>query len=454
MSGSEVWDQLLHGLRTRLPEAEIERFLLPLEPTLDREAGDRLILEAPSRELARVVQEQFAGLLLEEFQKVSERAQAVEIRWAPSPQRELFPNLRSSEPSPQVVRATSHTYDSGLQPGYTFEQFVQGSTTQFAHAAALAVAKQPGRQYNPLFLYGPTGSGKTHLLQAIGNLVVREHPDWRVRYVTADTFMTELVTALRKEQIAGFKQRYRQLDFLLVDDVHTLANRERTQEEFFHLFNALYDHGKQIVLAASQPPQRISGLEERLVNRFQWGLLADLQLPDLETRIAMLERKAEAEQIDLTHEVATYIASRISGSARELYGCLVRVAALSSLRQRPIDTALAAEVVESSSTSEQTPLTIEKIQQVVADFFGIRPAELRSKRRDRSVSLPRQIAMYLCREHLLASFPTIGERFGRRDHTTAMYAVQTIQKRRNQEAALRTTLQQLEERLLALGKKL
>lgn len=428
----------------------MERFLRPL--AVVGVEGSRLHLEAPSEALARVVCEQFLPLLREEASNALGQRMTVEVS-AASPQRELFPAFTEGAASrPAGTPANSKGTDSGLVPSYTFDLFVQGATTQFAHAAALAVARQPAQQYNPLFLYGPTGCGKTHLLHAIGNYVLAAQPTWRVRYVTADTFMTELVSALRRQRISSFKQRYRQLDLLLMDDVHTLAHRERTQEEFFHLFNSLYDRGRQIVLAAADPPQKIAGLEERLANRFQWGLLADVQPPDLETRIAILQRKAEAEQIELPQEVATYISTHITSSARELHGCLIRLAALASLKGSDIDLQLAAEVVHPSSEQGARPLTIERVQQVVAEFFGIRPAELRSKRRDRSVSVPRQIAMYLCRRHLLASFPTIGERFGRRDHTTAMHAVQTIERRVKEEPSLHMAVRQIEQALF--GKSL
>ncbi len=445
MTPAELWSELLERLAASVGEDDVERFLRPLAAV--GVEGGRLHLEAPSEALARVVCEQFLPLLREEASNVLGQRMTVEVS-AASPQRELFPALTEGAASlPAGTPTNSKGTDSGLVPSYTFDLFVQGATTQFAHAAALAVARQPAQQYNPLFLYGPTGCGKTHLLHAIGNYVLALQPTWRVRYVTADTFMTELVSALRKQRISSFKQRYRQLDLLLVDDVHTLAHRERTQEEFFHLFNSLYDRGRQIVLAAADPPQKIAGLEERLANRFQWGLLADVQPPDLETRIAILQRKAEAEQIELPQEVATYIATHLASSARELHGCLIRLAALASLKGSDINLQLAAEVVHPSSKQGARPLTIERVQQVVAEFFGIRPAELRSKRRDRSVSVPRQIAMYLCRRHLLASFPTIGERFGRRDHTTAMHAVQTIERRVKEEPSLHMAVQQIEQAL-------
>lgn len=418
-----------------------------------------LTLETPVEALARLVEDEFLPVLHEKAEAVIGPVAKIEIRRLASPQRELFPGFRgtarttASEGGGQAANGAGRSGETGLASHYTFESFVSGTSTQFAHAAALAVAQHPGTHYNPLYIYGPPGSGKTHLLHAIGNFVQTRQPTWRIRYASADTFMTELVTALRKERIDSFKQRYRSLDLLLLDDVQTLAGRERTQEEVFHVFNTLYDRGKQIVLAATEPPQAIHQLEERLRNRFQWGLVADLQPPDLETRVAILERIAERENIPIGHDVALYLATHLRDSVRELQGSLVRLAAVASLQNREIDLALATQVVQLYSTKSTEPLTIDRIQQVVAEFFGIRPAELRSQRRDRAVTVPRQIAMYLCRQHLHASFPAIGERFGRRDHTTVMHAVEAIERKRKEERSIRNALDQIEQRLFHPGEK-
>lgn len=457
MSISEVWKRIVQQIEADPRCAEIRRFMAHLEAVGFKDGT--LKLETQVEAIARLVEDQFLALVREKAEVVLGPIAGIYIHRTTSAQRELFPDLGAL--GPKAIDAPSSTgsagvraAETGLSQQYTFDTFVNGTTTQFAHAASLAVAQQLGSRYNPLYIYGPTGCGKTHLLHAIGNFVRNQYPSWRIRYATADTFMTELVTALRKERIESFKQRYRSLDLLLLDDVQSLAGRERTQEELFHVFNTLYDQGKQIVLAATEPPQTIDKLGERLRNRFQWGLVADLQLPDLETRVAILEALAERENIVVSHEVAVYLATHVQGSVRELQGSLIRLAAIASLEKREMDLSLASQVVELYVPSQAPPLSIDRIQQVVAEFFGIRPLELRSKRRDRAVTVPRQIAMYLCRQHLRASFPAIGERFGRRDHTTVIHAVETVERKRREERSIRNVLEQLEQRLFHLQPKM
>jgi chromosomal replication initiator protein len=315
----------------------------------------------------------------------------------------------------------------GLNDKYTFESFVIGPSNRFAHAAALAAAEAPGTNYNPLFIYGGVGLGKTHLLQAIGHYVLQHSPDLRVCFVTIETFTNEFINSLRDETIEGFKQRYRSNDVLLIDDIQFLENKEQTQEEFFHTFNTLYEAGKQIVISSDRSPKGLVSLEDRLVSRFEWGLTTDIQPPDLETRIAILRKKVLTERVDLAdEEVLTYIASRVPTNIRELEGCLTRVIAFASFNGRPIDVALAREVLKDIPEVAGTKITVDLILNVVSSTLGVSVAEIRGDRRTRPVVQARHLAMYLARELTDKSLPKIGERIGGRDHTTVMHAVEKV----------------------------
>jgi chromosomal replication initiator protein len=358
-------------------------------------------------------------------------------------QQELFP---TPAPPPKPGRAAVRR--SALLPKYTFDSFVVGASNQFAHAASKAVANQPGDHYNPLFIYGGVGLGKTHLVNAIGHQVLDRNEDARVVYLSSESFMNELIAALRRDRMDEFKSRFRRVDVLIVDDVQFLAGRERTQEEFFHTFNSLYDGHRQIVLTSDKFPKEIPDLEERLRNRFEWGLIADIQPPDVETRVAILEKKAEIEGIDMPQEVAIFLATNIDSNVRELEGSLTRVGAFASLNKCPITVDFAREVLQSVLRDRaDRAVTIETIQKAVCEFFRIRPTDLRSKKRTRTVALPRQVAMYLCRRHTDASFPVIGDRFGGRDHSTVIHAAQVVERRLRDDPAFRATVERL-ERLL------
>jgi chromosomal replication initiator protein len=315
----------------------------------------------------------------------------------------------------------------GLNDKYTFESFVIGPSNRFAHAAALAAAEMPGTNYNPLFIYGGVGLGKTHLLQAIGHYVLRHSPHLKVCFVTIETFTNEFINSLRDETIEGFKQRYRSNDVLLIDDIQFLENKEQTQEEFFHTFNTLYEAGKQIVVSSDRSPKGLVSLEDRLVSRFEWGLTTDIQPPDLETRIAILRKRVLTERVALADdEVLTHIASRVPTNIRELEGCLTRVIAFASFNNRPIDVPLAREVLKDIPEVAGTRVTVDLILNVVSSTLGVSVAEIRGDRRTRPVVQARHLAMYLARELTDASLPKIGERIGGRDHTTVMHAVDKV----------------------------
>lgn len=309
---------------------------------------------------------------------------------------------------------------------YTFTNFVVGSSNQFAHAAALAVANLPAEAYNPLVIYGGTGLGKTHLLHAIGQHIGAHHPTWHVVYLPAEHFMRELLRALHQEGMEAFQERYRQADVLLVDDLHFIAGRERTQEAFLHTFDVLYEAKKQIVLSSDKPPQEMAPLAARLRSRLTAGLIADLQPPDLETRLAILDKKATEYSTALPQSVAMCIASRVRANVRELEHCLARIVTYASLHARGIDVELAATVLQQVLAEREQAVTAPRIQQAVAQHFGLKASELRSKKRQRAIVFPRQVAMFLCRELTAASLPEIGRHFGGRDHTTVLHSCAKI----------------------------
>lgn len=324
---------------------------------------------------------------------------------------------------------------SSLNPKYTFESFVIGNSNSFAHAAALAIAENPAKDYNPFFMYGGVGLGKTHLMHAIGHKILQKHPQKRVLYTTSEKFTNELINSIKDGTSAAFRQKYRNIDVLLVDDVQFLANKERIQEEFFHTFNALKDANKQIILSSDRPPKEIKPLEDRLCSRFEGGLLADVQAPDLETRIAILKKKTLMDNLDVPLDVMTYIASHIDNNVRELEGALTRVVAYASFKHYPVTNELAVDVLKNTITKQEPTvkqadkiINIALIQETVAKYFKLTLADLNGKKRNRNIAFPRQIAMFLAREMTDASLPRIGGNFGGRDHTTVMHAHDKIKK--------------------------
>lgn len=350
------------------------------------------------------------------------------------------------EGSNPIARALTH--QSQLNREYTFETFVNGPSNQFAHASCLAVADAPGQIYNPLFLYGGTGLGKTHLLHAVGNRVLKAKPNAVITYITSERFMNEMIYCLRFNKMWDFRRKYRNCDVLLVDDIQFVSGKERTQEEFFHTFNALYETKKQIVVTSDIFPQDIPDIEDRLRNRFQWGLIADIQAPDIEHRVAILMNKAEKQGILLKTEVAEYIATHAKGNIRVLEGALRRVIAFAALQGRLINTQLASEILQDILVDKQdSSISVETIQKIVADHFKLKVQDLKSKKRHRALSVPRQIAMYLSRIRTQSSYPDIGGIFGGKDHTTVMHAVKKIEKDRKKDLELRSQLEVLERKL-------
>ena len=318
-------------------------------------------------------------------------------------------------------------FEHSLNPKYTFDKFVVGTSNQFAHAASLGAADTPGKTYNPLFIYGGVGLGKTHLMHAIGHAIKQRNRHMRVSYVTSEKFMNELINAIRYDSTHSFREKYRSIDVLLMDDVQFLAGKERTQEEFFHTFNALHNEQKQIVISSDCPPREIPTLQERLHSRFEWGLIADIEPPDLETKVAILKRKADLDGVDLPDDIAIYIANKIRSNVRELEGSLVRLVAISSLRGMPISKMLAQDAMKNVIDSERPEgLTMERIARTVASHYKLTVDELKSKNNSRAIAVPRQVAMYLCKRLTNHSYPEIGREFGGKHHTTVMHSFEKI----------------------------
>jgi len=353
-----------------------------------------------------------------------------------------------TERSAEAVDAddiTGATGASGLSPRYSFETFIVGASNQFAHAACRAVAEAPSRSYNPLFLYGGVGLGKTHLMHAIGHYVLTHSPGLKLTYISAERFMNEVINAIRYDRILEFRERYRGVDILLVDDIQFIVGKERTQTEFFHTFNALHDAQRQIILSSDCPPHQISELEERLRSRFEWGLIADIQPPDLETKIAILKRKADSEGVFLPDDVALFIAGRIKSNIRELEGSLIRLLAYASLTGRELSMTLAQEVLRDVLRQEDRAVTIDAIQKFVADYYQLKLVELKSRNNSKSVAMPRQVAMYLCKSLTNSSLPEIGKSFGGKHHSTVIHSIRKVEELRKHDQSFNSLIHSMTE---------
>jgi chromosomal replication initiator protein len=430
-----AWDRVLERVTERVSSDDFAQLIRPLRPLAITPAQIRL--EAPNRLTLVCITDNYLEVLRQCVADVVGPRQVL-IDLPVRDQGELFP-----DPTRRRADRRGRPMHAALNPKYTFANFVIGASNQFAHAASKAVATQPGDHYNPLFIYGGVGLGKTHLVNAIGHQIIERNTLARIAYLSSDAFMNELIASLRGDRMGDFKERFRKVDVLILDDVQLLAGRERTQEEFFHTFNTLYDHRRQIVLTSDKVPKDIPGLEERLRNRFEWGLIADIQAPDVETRVAIIEKKAEMEGIPITNEVALFLGSELGSNVRELEGSLTRLGAYASLARRPITVELAREVLQTVLKPRQPAIIFDDIARAVCDHFSLRPTDLRSKRRSKNVAVPRQLAMYLCRKLLGASFPHIGELFGR-DHSTVIHANAVTERRIKDDAAFQATAERLE----------
>ncbi|HEU5009164.1 MAG TPA: chromosomal replication initiator protein DnaA [Gaiellaceae bacterium] len=453
----DLWNAIAGRLRDTLTDTTYDTWFGQARP--HSVSAERIVVEVPNDFTRDWIEGHFLDVVMRAAADAGAKGAAVSFEVAErSVQRpsaaERGDDLPAVEPQPEFVRreAARVEVEVELNPKYTFDLFVIGSSNRFAHAAALAVAEAPAQAYNPLFIYGGTGLGKTHLLQAIGHYVRQHSRRLTTRYVTSETFMNEFIDAVRERgtRIEGFKRRYRNYDVLLVDDIQFIEGKERIQEEFFHTFNSLYEGGAQIIISSDRPPREIATLEERLRSRFEWGLLTDIQAPDLETRIAILRKRVETEGLAIDDpEVLTFIASRVSANIRELEGALTRVVAFSSLTDRPLTVELAEDVLKDvyPQGDAAPPITIARIQEAVSQRFGVTHDELVSPRRSQAVAYPRQVAMYLSRELTDASLPMIGKEFGGRDHTTVIHAKDKITKLIREDRSVYNLVQELTARI-------
>ncbi|MCY0864359.1 MAG: chromosomal replication initiator protein DnaA [Sulfobacillus sp.] len=445
-----LWADVVDRLQLELSTPSFETWVRSVVPKAIDE--NILTLEVPTEFVRQLIASRYTGLLRDILAKASGTTLDVRIEVAepvePTPVTKPRPSApvespTTSQPSPEGE------FESRLNPKYTFEAFVVGSSNRFAHAACQAVAEMPAKAYNPLFLYGGVGLGKTHLMHAVGHHVLKNSPKLRVLYVSSENFTNELINAIRDDKMVRFRQRYRNIDVLLIDDIQFVAGKERTQEEFFHTFEALHGAHKQIVISSDRPPKDIPTLEERLRSRFEWGLISDIQAPDLETRMAILAKKAQMEQLSVPDEVLHYIATRIDTNIRELEGALIRVMAYGSITRQPLTPELAYEALKDviPETRAKPPITIRLIQEEVARHFDLKVDDFKAKKRTKAVAFPRQVAMYIARELTDASLPKIGDEFGGRDHTTVMHACEKIARDKSVDPQLNQTLQALMKRI-------
>lgn len=452
---SQVWQQCLDVLERQLPKSSIENWLRTTRPVA---VVDDTIIVAVQGEFAKDrIESRYGGMLRRAIMDITNRNMS--LRFVTNVIEDLAPVTSGaantevpSTPSPAAPAAIAPegSLPKPLNPRYTFETFVVGNSNRFAHAASLAVAETPAKAYNPLFIYGGVGLGKTHLMHAIGHYVVSQNPAARVAYVSTETFTNEFINALRDNSTLEFQNHYRHVDVLLIDDIQFLAGKERTQEEFYHTFNAIHEANKQIVISSDRPPKEIPTLEDRLRSRFEWGLICDIQAPDLETRIAILRKKAQIESLDVPDEVHSYIASNIETNIRELEGALTRVVAYSGMMRSPITYEVALHALKDIlPPNRPKQVTIDTIKHVVAEHYSIRMQDFEVRNRTRSVAFPRQIAMYLSRELTDSSLPKIGEEFGGRDHTTVIHACEKIAEDIKRDPAFAHTIEQLIGRIRA-----
>ena len=429
------WIETREALKARLGSEVVSRWLEPL--SIASVSDQSVVLEAPNAFFRDWVSAHY-------LEALRSCAGGRELRIVVTEPRAA----EAARPLPDAAHAAggpSGGWESGLNHTFTFDRFVVGQSNRFAHAASVAVAESPAKAYNPLFIYGGVGLGKTHLMHAIGEAILRRGPARRIVYTSSERFTNELIAAIQNKTTGRFRDRYRTVDVLLVDDIHFIAEKEATQEEFFHTFNTLYDHHKQIVISSDRSPKDIAGLEERLVSRFEWGLVTDIQPPDFETRVAILRKKAEEAGIAVADDVTLSIAQQITSNIRELEGALVRVTAYCHLFNQPLTVAVAREVLKDMVREVRSRVTLEEIQRRVADYFQVELTEIRGTRRQRSILYPRQVAMFLCRRLTEASLPEIGRAFGGRDHTTVLHAVEKIEQDIAQDLHKKQTVEHLNQ---------
>jgi chromosomal replication initiator protein len=439
---SSIWDQVLARIETKVNRHSFHTWFKPTGFVADDGRG--LTIRVPNALFKDWLTKHYSVVLAEALREVG--CPDVILLFVAGP-GDAAPAVGEARPTelaaPPVPTAPEATQLSGLNPRYAFDTFIVGPSNQFAHAACRAVAEAPSRSYNPLFIYGGVGLGKTHLMHAIGQYVLQHGAGLKLTYISSERFMNEMINAVRYDRILDFRERYRSVDVLLVDDIQFVAGKEGTQNEFFHTFNALYDAQKQIVLSSDRPPHEIPQLEERLRSRFEWGLIADVQPPNLETKVAILKKKAETEAIPLPDNVALYIASKIKSNIRELEGSLIRLIAFASLTGRTITVELAQEVLRNVIDHDERAVTIEQIQKYVADYYQLKLGDLKSRNNAKSIAMPRQVAMYLCKKLTQASLPEIGKSFGGKHHSTVIHSINKVDDLRKKDGDFNSLINSL-----------
>jgi chromosomal replication initiator protein len=448
-----LWEKTLIQLEQTLTPQHFSTWIKPIQFVAVE--SNTLFLEVPNRFVLDWIKDHYCPLIQKIISEITAESFTVNLNIMTGKTvnsnhpvnekkntRKTVPSIEKPAPVPR-----SKNNHFNLNPKYTFDEFVLGSSNQFACAAAMAVANNPATTYNPLFVYGGVGLGKTHLINAIGNAILKNNPEMKVCYYTSEKFMNELINSLRYAKMDEFRNKFRSMDVLLIDDVQFIAGKERTQEEFFHTFNSLYDSHKQIVVTSDKFPKDIPGLEERLRSRFEWGLIADIQAPDIETKQAILKMKAEQNGIDLPEEVVCFLANSISSNVRELEGYLIRIGAYASLTATPVSLEMAQDILKDILIEKKRELSIDDIQKLVAGHYGIKISDIKSSKRMKALVLPRQIAMYLARQLTSHSFPEIGEKFGGKDHSTIIHAIKKIEKVMEEDFQVRSTINSLKKEL-------
>lgn len=439
MELEQIWEEALKMIEEETSPVSFATWIQPIVPC--GIIGNKIILQVKESFLKEIIEKRHLPLIRTAIKMVTKNEYDIMITTEEEQNAGNLHNLAAEKPAENELARN-------LNPKYVFDSFVVGNSNRMAHAASLAVAESPAQAYNPLFLYGNSGLGKTHLMHSIGHFILDRNPQAKVLYVTSETFTNELINSIQNNKNEEFRNKYRNIDVLMIDDIQFISKKEGTQEEFFHTFNALYESNKQIIISSDRPPKEIKTLEDRLRSRFEWGLIADVQPPDYETRIAILKKKAERDNLTVPDDVMAYIAKNIASNIRELEGALTRIVAFATLTNQDISIALAENSLKNIfSENSATPLTPELIQQVVAEYYNIRVEDIQGSKKPKNIAFPRQVSMYLCRKLLDISLPKIGESFGGRDHTTVIYAISKIEKQLESDEGLQKTVHALEKEI-------
>ena len=439
MELEQIWEEALKMIEEETSPVSFATWIQPIVPC--GIIGNKIILQVKESFLKEIIEKRHLPLIRTAIKMVTKNEYDIMITTEEEQKAGNLHNLAAEKPAENELARN-------LNPKYVFDSFVVGNSNRMAHAASLAVAESPAQAYNPLFLYGNSGLGKTHLMHSIGHFILDRNPQATVLYVTSETFTNELINSIQNNKNEEFRNKYRNIDVLMIDDIQFISKKEGTQEEFFHTFNALYESNKQIIISSDRPPKEIKTLEDRLRSRFEWGLIADVQPPDYETRIAILKKKAERDNLTVPDDVMAYIAKNIASNIRELEGALTRIVAFATLTNQDISIALAENSLKDIfSENSATPLTPELIQQVVAEYYNIRVEDIQGSKKPKNIAFPRQVSMYLCRKLLDISLPKIGESFGGRDHTTVIYAISKIEKQLESDEGLQKTVHALEKEI-------